>query len=126
MEESLADRLIQIGTRTTTRHQREQADRFGVEIIDMRRWHAGASFSTQGPVYVSLDMDVLDPAFAPGISHREPGGFSTRELLAALHSIRAPIVAADVVELNPVQDVDGITAGVAAKLVKELLAKMGS
>jgi arginase len=124
MEESLADRLVQIGTRTTTRHQREQADRFGVEVIDMRHWHAGARFSVQGPVYVSLDIDVLDPAFAPGVSHREPGGFSTRELLAALHDIRAPIVAADVVELNPLQDLDGITAGVAAKLVKELLAQM--
>ena len=92
----------------------------------MRRWHAGARFSVQGPVYVSLDIDALDPAFAPGVSHREPGGFSTRELLAALHDIRAPIVAADVVELNPVQDLDGITAGVAAKLVKELLALMRS
>lgn len=126
MEEALADRLVQIGTRTTTRHQREQADRFGVEVIDMRRWHEGARFSVQGPVYISLDLDVLDPAFAPGVSHREPGGLSTRELLSALHGIRAPIVAADVVELNPVQDLDGITAGVAAKLVKELLAQMGS
>jgi agmatinase len=126
MEESLADRLVQIGTRTTTRHQRQQADRFGVEIVDMRRWHAGAGFGVQGPVYVSLDLDVLDPAFAPGVSHREPGGLSTRELIAALHGIRAPIVAADVVELNPVQDLDGITAIVAAKLVKELLAKMGA
>jgi arginase family enzyme len=77
-----------------------------------------------GPVYISFDMDALDPAFAPGVSHREPGGMSVREAIAHLHAIQGEIVGADVVEYNPVQDLDGITATVAAKLVKEILGKM--
>jgi arginase family enzyme len=75
-------------------------------------------------VYVTFDMDVLDPAFAPGVSHREPGGMSVREAIAHLHAIDGEIVGADVVEYNPVQDVAGVTATVAAKIVKEILGKM--
>ena len=77
-----------------------------------------------GPVYISFDMDVLDPAFAPGISHREPGGMTVREAIAHLHAIEGEIVGADVVELNPGQDIAGMTAVVAAKLLKELFGKM--
>jgi arginase len=78
----------------------------------------------RGPLYISFDMDVLDPAFAPGVSHREPGGMSVREAITHLHAIKARIVAADLVELNPAQDVSNLTAMVAAKLVKELLGIM--
>ena len=77
-----------------------------------------------GPVYISFDMDVLDPAYAPGISHREPGGMSVREAIAHLHAVEGEIVGADVVEYNPVRDVSGMTAMVAAKLLKEILGKM--
>jgi arginase family enzyme len=69
-----------------------------------------------GPVYITFDMDVLDPAFAPGVSHREPGGMSVREAIAHLHAIEGEIVGADLVEYNPVQDVAGVTATVAGKL----------
>ena len=77
-----------------------------------------------GPVYITFDMDVLDPAFAPGVSHREPGGLSVREAIAHLHAIEGEIVGADVVEYNPVQDIAGVTATVAAKILKEILGKM--
>lgn len=124
MEEGLADRLVQVGIRTLNGHQRAQAERFGVEIVEMRDWSAGWRPELDGPVYVSLDLDVLDPAFAPGVSHREPGGASTRQLLHAIQSIRAPLVGADLVELNPRNDPVGITAPVCAKLVKELAGRM--
>ena len=65
-----------------------------------------------------------DPAFAPGISHREPGGLSTREALSVIQSLNANIIGADVVELNPTQDVSGVTEMVAAKVFKEIVAKM--
>jgi agmatinase len=123
MESGAAKRLIQVGIRTATAHQREQAARFRVETLEARAWN-GWLPALQGPVYVSVDLDVLDPAFAPGVSHHEPGGISTRELLRAIQSIEAPIVAADVVELNPKRDVNGVTAMVAAKVVKELAAMM--
>lgn len=75
-------------------------------------------------VYISLDLDVVDPAFAPGVSHHEPGGLTSREILLLIQGLSAPLVGADIVELNPKRDVGGITAMLAAKLTKELLAKM--
>ena len=124
MEEKLAGRLVQVGVRALTPHQREQAERFGVEIIEMRAWQPGTELAFDGPVYLSIDMDCLDPAFAPGVSHHEPGGFTTRDLLGIIQSLKAPVVGADLVEFNPRRDPSGVTAAVAAKLVKEMLARM--
>jgi len=124
MEERLAKRLVQVGIRTMNGHQREQAARFGVEVVEMRALPAYDRLRVQGPVYVSFDMDVLDPAFAPGISHREPGGMTAREAIAHLHAIEGSMVGADIVEYNPEQDVAGMTATVAAKIVKEIMGKM--
>ncbi|HZB28050.1 MAG TPA: agmatinase [Gemmatimonadales bacterium] len=124
MEERLARRLVQVGIRTMNDHQRAQADRFGAEIIDMRMWEAGKRPVVNGPVYLSIDLDGLDPAFAPGVSHREPGGLSVREVLTLIHQISGTLVGADVVEYNPRQDLEGVTATVAAKLVKEIAGRM--
>ena len=124
MEEKLAARIVQVGIRTMNPHQQEQADRFGVDVIDMRRWLEGVEISFDGPLYVSIDLDALDPAYAPGVSHHEPGGLSTRELIQVIQQFGAHIVGADIVELNPRRDPMGITAMVAAKLLKELVAGM--
>jgi arginase family enzyme len=124
MEERLAGRLVQVGIRTATAHQRAQVERFGVEMIEMKRFRDTPLPRFDTPVYVSFDLDALDPAFAPGVAHREPGGLSTREALDVIASVDAPIVGADVVELNPTQDVLGMTAMVAAKLVKEIAGRM--
>jgi arginase len=124
MEEELASRLVQVGIRTMNPHQRAQAERFGVEVIEMRQWDPRLELEFRGPLYLSIDLDVLDPAFAPGISHREPGGPSTRELLSLLQSLQTPIVGADIVELNPERDSMGIATVAAAKLVKETVACM--
>jgi arginase len=124
MEEKLANRLVQVGIRTLTGHQRDQVKRFGVEMIDMRAWMAGRRPLNTGPVYLSLDLDVLDPAFAPGVSHWEPGGLSTREVIQIIQSLGGTLIGADVVEYNPVRDPSGVTSMVAAKLVKEIAARM--
>lgn len=123
-EEGLAAHLIQIGIRTITGHQRDQAKRFGVEVIDMLRWTRGDRPRPTGPIYLSIDLDGLDPAFAPGVSHPEPGGLTVREVLDVVRDLGGPIVGADVVELNPTRDAHGLTAVVAAKLVKEVAARM--
>lgn len=124
MELGKVQRLVQVGIRTNNDHQRAQSDRFGVEVVEMRHWDPGLSFAFDAPLYVSIDLDVLDPAFAPGVSHREPGGAGTRQLIDSIQGIRGRLVGADVVEFNPRQDPTGITAGVAAKLVKELASKI--
>jgi arginase len=124
MAERLADRLIQLGIRSMNGHQRSQADRYGVEVIDMRAWVAGTRPDVRGPVYLSIDVDAFDPAFAPGVSHREPGGLSVRDVLTVIQSLSGPIVGADVVEFNPSEDPVGVTGVVCAKVVKEVVGRM--
>jgi len=124
MEEGLADRLIQVGIRAFNDHHRAQFKRFGVEVIEMGRCNSPLDFALTTPVYISLDLDGLDPAYAPGVSHREPGGLSPRQIIDWIHKIEQPVVGADVVEYNPRCDLSNVTATVAAKLVKEIAGMM--
>lgn len=122
LEAGLARDLVQVGIRTLNRHQADQVHRFGVRSIPMLGFDPARVPVLEGPVYVSFDLDGLDPAVAPGVSHHEPGGLTVREVLEVLNRQTAPIVGADLVELNPDRDLDGITATVAAKLVREICA----
>ncbi len=73
-------------------------------------------------LYVSLDIDVLDPAFAPGTGYIEPGGLSTRQMIYFIQRLKnlKNIYAWDLVEVNPDLDIRGITVSAAAKLVVEM------
>ena len=122
MEAGLATRLVQVGIRTLNRHCREQAERFGVEIVPMADFTPDQVPVLEGPLYISIDLDGIDPSEAPGVSHPEPGGLTLREVLAVLQRQTAVIVGADIVELNPHFDNNDRTAIVAAKLVRELSA----
>jgi arginase len=122
MEAGLAKRLVQVGIRTLNRHCREQANRFGVEIVPMADFAPDKVPVLEGPLYVSIDLDGIDPAEAPGVSHPEPGGLTVREVLAVLRRQTAPIIGADIVELNPRFDQNERTAILAAKLVREVSA----
>lgn len=124
MEEGLVDRLVQVGIRTLNKHQKEQAERFGVEIISAWEWEKIFELTFSGDVYISLDMDAFDPAYAPGVSHHEPGGLSPRDVFHVLQTLDINLVGADVVELNPHRDLVDMTAMLSAKCVKELLARM--
>jgi agmatinase len=124
MEENLVQHLVQIGIRGMNSHQQEQSKRFNVETIDMRTWQKKSSLKLKGPVYLSLDMDVLDPAYAPGVSHPEGGGLTTREVIRIVQNLPGNLVGADLVEYNPNHDSTGITDVAAAKLMKEILAKL--
>lgn len=124
MEEGLVDRLVQVGIRSTNAHQREQAKRFGVETVEMRAWRDDLQLEFKSPVYISFDVDALDPAYAPGVSHREPGGLTTRQAIDLINRIRGRVVGADIVEFNPRTDPLHITGMVCAKLLKEIAAKM--
>ncbi len=124
MENGLAARLVQVGIRTLSPHLQQQIERFQVQVIRMQDWSADLQLHFDGPLYLSLDLDALDPAFAPGVSHHEPGGMTTREVLQMIDSIKAPLVGADIVELNPQRDQNQVTARLAAILLKEIAAKM--
>ena len=125
MERGLAKRLVQVGIRTMNSHCRDQVARFGVEVVEMREFAPERVPIPDAPLYISIDLDALDPAFAPGVSHHEPGGLSVRDILAVLHRVEQPIIGADLVEYNPQRDINGMTAVVAAKLIKELASLAG-
>ncbi len=126
LEEGLVQRLVQIGVRAMTPEQRRVADRHGVEVVDPASWCDGDWLADLGTaaIYLSLDLDGLDPAFAPGVSHPEPGGLTTRQTVSLLQNLPGTLVGADLVELNPGRDPHGLTAVVAAKLLKELASRM--
>ncbi len=124
LEEGLADRLIQIGIRCFNADHDAQIARFGVEVIPASVWRRSLPLDLKTPVYLSIDLDGLDPAFAPGVAHPEPGGLSTRQVIDIIQAIDRPIVGADIVEYNPGRDLNGLTAVVAAKLLKEIAGAM--
>ena len=124
MEDGLCRRLVQVGIRNANAHLREQAERFSVEMIEMKDFRSDLVTDFEGPVYLSIDLDGLDPAFAPGVSHPEPGGLSSRELISLIQRSKLRLVGADIVELNPSRDVGELTATLAAKLLKEIAGKM--
>jgi arginase len=124
MEQGLVTSLTQAGIRTLCGHQSRQAERFGVKIIEMKDFSPAFVRQLKGPLYLSFDLDVLDPAFAPGVSHQEPGGMSTREVIEILRQIKVPVAGADIVEYNPKRDHNHQTAMVAYKLLKEIWSLM--
>lgn len=124
LESGKIKNLTQVGIRTLNQHQREQVERFGVHVIEMKEFNMDFISELQHPLYISLDMDGLDPAFAPGVSHHEPGGLSTRQVIGIIQKIPVEIVGADLVEYNPMRDINNMTAMVGYKLMKELMAKM--
>ena len=126
MERGRVRQLVQVGIRTLNAHQQAQARRFGVVVHGMEEFNPQAIALPSGPVYLSFDLDALDPAYAPGVSHHEPGGLSVRDVLNVIRRVAGPIVGADIVELNPRRDLNGVTAMVAAKLLKEIGARMAT
>ena len=115
------DHLVQLGIRSGTREE--------FDVAPLCLW-SGSSLQldpivreqiADRPVYLSLDIDVLDPAYGPGTGCPEPGGFSFGEVATLLYSLaNLNVVGADVVEVLPAADVNDITSVAAAKLIREL------
>lgn len=124
MEDGLAESLVQVGIRAATANQRANARRHGVRMVEMRDFRDGLVLKFKNPLYISFDLDSLDPAFAPGVNHQEGGGLTTRQAIDLIHSLKANIVGLDVVELNPSRDPSGITASAAVKIIKEVAGMM--
>ena len=116
--------LTQIGIRTINDVQRSQIKKYDVRVITPNDMPIDPQSLPTGPTYISLDIDGLDPAFAPGVSHHEPGGLSVREVLKVIAAAPGPIIGADIVEYNPNRDLNDMTAAVAAKMLKELVGRI--
>ena len=122
LEDGLTGQLTQVGIRTLTSDQRAQVENYNVRVIPAANFNLDFCNEFKNPLYISLDLDALDPAFAPGISHLEPGGLSTRQVLDLLQSISVPVIGADIVEYNPVRDINDCTGILCAKFLKEISA----
>ena len=131
LKEGLIDpaRTIQIGTRVEVEDEAPNA----ITRIDARAVHAGADVAAEvkrvvgdAPVYLSFDIDVLDPAFAPGTGTPVWGGLSTAQIGPILRGLAGlNLVGADVVEVSPPYDHAGITALAAAHVAYDLIAVWG-
>jgi arginase len=126
LEAGCISKLVQVGIRGASEQQFDAAEKRGVTVLGADEIARIPAAIFTNPVYLSIDLDGLDPAFAPGVSHPEPGGLTTREVIALIRRVSGKLIAADVVELNPERDVNLLTAGVAARLVKELVVKIAA
>ena len=124
IEDGCVNTLVQIGLRSIGPNERAFGERHGVVMLGADALDALPYDRLSAPLYISIDLDGLDPAFAPGVSHPEPGGLSTRDVLALLMKLPVAPVGADIVEYNPERDIGVTTAHVAARLAKELAAAM--
>jgi len=124
LEEGLVQNLVQVGIRATTPEMRAMAEKYGVQTIEARHFPEKLSLEFKNPLFISVDLDVFDPAYAPGVSHHEPGGLTSRQVIDLVHNLKATIVGFDLVELNPQRDVSEMTAALAFKLLKEIAGKV--
>jgi len=119
--------VIQIGIRTLNPPQKEIADKYRDRLeIHYARELMGELPRLQGipegaSVYLSLDIDGLDPAYAPGVSYPEPGGLTPRQVLNFLQNGHWKLIGMDVVEVNPELDVNNLTAILAGKIFHEAM-----
>jgi len=125
-------KIIEVGTRAVCREELDYSKKNGIDYITSHQIRQkGTSeiikainntLSSYENVYLSIDMDILDPAYAPGVQNPEPEGIKTNELIDILCSLSDnKIIGFDVVEVAPIYDT-GITAITAAKIILELLS----
>lgn len=128
-------KIVQVGTRATSTEQLEYIQQTGITSISRRDFHEKGAKEVYNQtkktlegtdlIYLSFDLDVLDPACAPGLGNPEPGGLMTSEVVDFIQGLASlPIFAFDIVELCPAYDHGNISAFAAAKLIKETLGIM--
>ncbi|MHA2303959.1 MAG: arginase family protein [Candidatus Hodarchaeales archaeon] len=127
--------IVQVGIRASTPKQVKFANQNDISMISRKEFHRkgperiaqtiNQSFNDNiDLVYLSIDMDVLDPGIVPGLGNPEPGGLLTSEVVDFIHTLSVPLHSFDIVEYCPKYDHSQITAFAAAKLIKETLPKI--
>lgn len=116
-------RIFQLGIRSMTKEE----DLFAQKHTDQCKYHLGAldeyiQAIGSRPVYITIDLDVLDPAYFPGTGTPEPCGITSVDLIRAIHTFdRLNVVAMDVNELSPHYDQSGVSTVTAVKMIREML-----
>ena len=129
VEKRGADNIVHVGARSFVKDELEFLTKNKINSISDKEIRLGNacrqlkdSISTFDELYVSIDLDVVDPAFAPGVGNPEAVGITSRELYDLVTSLEnKKIVGSDVVELNPSFD-NGSTASLAAKMISTIIA----
>jgi agmatinase len=113
--------VLEIGVRTYDNNELDYAKRevkfCGTDEGDISKILAGV----KGDVYLSIDMDVLDPAFAPGVENPEPGGMAFNQLRGIMEKLGKKIIALDITEVCPPYDQGGMTSVAAARLLLDFM-----
>ena len=120
-------RIYQFGIRSGDRQEFAFAEKHTfMERFTLHETQKQAALLEGKPVYLTIDLDVLDPSIFPGTGTPEAGGVSFAELLAAIRGIcgRLHIVGCDINELSPIYDQSGVSTAVACKLLRELLLSL--
>jgi agmatinase len=129
VEERGSENILHIGARAFVKEELEFLTEHKIKTISDREIRDGKGpgllkdyVSTFGSVYSSFDLDVLDPAYAPGVGNPEAVGITSRELFDMIHTFEnTKVTGIDIVELNPYHD-NGSTASLAAKIISTLIA----
>lgn len=129
IEERGADNIIHVGARAFVKEELAFLKENNIKTISDQEIRDGKGpklledfTSSFDELYTSFDLDVLDPAFAPGVGNPETAGITSRELFALIHSLKErKITGIDIVELNPYFD-NGSTSSLAAKIMSKMIA----
>ncbi|MHA2389956.1 MAG: arginase family protein, partial [Candidatus Hodarchaeales archaeon] len=123
--------IVQIGIRASTKEQNDFSRENGVLVFSRKdvQYLGYDTIVTRikeklnhlEQIYISIDLDVLDPANAPGVGNPEPAGLSMSNIVDLIHELSGlPVKFFDIVEINPSKDISNITGFAAAKIIKEM------
>ena len=129
VEKHGSENIVHVGARAFVKEELAFLNEYNIATVSDKEIRDGNGVnslkditSTFDNLYLSIDLDVLDPAFAPGVGNPEAVGISSRELYNLITTLQnKKIVAADIVELNPTYD-NGATASMAAKMMSTIIA----
>ncbi len=129
VEDKGSENILHVGARAFVKEELEFLRENNIKTISDREIREGKGpqilqdyVSTFDSIYSSFDLDVLDPAFAPGVGNPEAVGITSRELFDLIYSFKeTKVIGVDIVELNPYHD-DGSTASLAAKIMSTMIA----
>ncbi len=129
VEKRGADNILHVGARAFVKEELEFLKEHNIKTISDRQVREGKGpqllkefASSFDSMYTSFDLDVLDPAYAPGVGNPEAAGMTSRELFDLIYSLEnKKVTGIDIVELNPQYD-NGATASIAAKIMSTLIA----
>lgn len=127
------DRIISIGTRSTSKEEYESPQKDQVRFVSANEVRSAGiqkvieEIESRGAekIYFSIDMDGIDPAFAPGVGTPEPYGLSDVEVRSILNALSKKIIGLDIVEITPMYD-NGNTAMLGAKLIQDFIGSKES